>query len=227
MTVNILFFALYREQTGTKQLKLELIESLSVRQIAAQLEANHPNLKLKGALCAINEHYASPEQTVQDGDTLAFLPPVAGGSADDADRFFVSQEPLELETYQQNVAAPQYGAIASFLGTVRSPNAGQDIVYIDYQGYEAMIFKQMEIITKELRANYSLGKIVIAHRLGRLKPGEVSIAIFISSQHRHEALEACHAGIDRSKELLPVWKYEVSDKNTAWVKGVSSAGDTL
>ena len=73
-----------------------------------------------------------------------------------------------------------------------------------------MILTQMKVVASELREQFDVGKIVISHRLGRLKPSEASIAIVISSKHRRAALEATHVCIDRSKELLPVWKREVT-----------------
>jgi molybdopterin synthase catalytic subunit len=103
---------------------------------------------------------------------------------------------------------------------VRSPNAGEDVHYIDYEGYESMIKTQMQVVTKLLRDQFDLGHIVLAHRLGRLKPAEISIAIVISSQHRKEALQACYEGINLAKDRLPVWKHEVTDAGATWVKGV-------
>lgn len=141
--------------------------------------------------------------------------------------FVVSTEVLDLSHYLSEVTDPAYGAVASFVGTVRSPNLGEDVLYIDYEGYEAMIKTQMQIMADELRARLELGHLVLAHRLGRLNPGEASIAIVASSKHRKDALLACQAGIDRAKDLLPIWKYEVNPKNKTWVKGNSSASTPL
>lgn len=113
------------------------------------------------------------------------------------------------------------------MGTVRSPNAGQPVSHIDYEGYEAMILTQMKRAAAELRGRFALGHLVFAHRLGRLTPGEASIAIVISSEHRRAALEATHAAIDRLKELLPIWKREVTEAGAQWVAGSSAAAETL
>ena len=143
------------------------------------------------------------------------------------DYFKVTQDELDPAAYLILVMRPEFGAVASFMGTVRSPNAGETVDYIDYEGYESMIETQMGVLAKELRDTFDLGHIVFAHRLGRLKPGEASIAIVISSKHRKDALAACQRGIDRVKELLPVWKHEVTDKGTVWVEGSTKAGIPL
>ena len=136
------------------------------------------------------------------------------------DHFFVTHEVLDSAYYLNLVTEARYGAIASFLGTVRSPNAGDEVHYIDYEGYESMIKTQMQVVSRLLREQFDLGHIVLAHRLGRLNPAEVSIAIVISSQHRKEALLACHEGINLAKERLPVWKHENTKTGAHWVEGV-------
>ena len=141
--------------------------------------------------------------------------------------FFVTEDVLDVALYLSLVTAPEYGAVASFIGTVRSPNLGKRVLYIDYEGYDAMIETQMAIVAGELRDGLELGHLVLAHRLGRMEPGEASIAIVASSKHRTEALQACQRGIDRAKELLPVWKLEVTEEGESWVEGSTAAGETL
>ena len=143
------------------------------------------------------------------------------------DIFIVTNDVLEPLTYIKQVTEDSYGAVATFFGTVRSPNFGKTVAYIDYEGYDSMIKTQMGVLANELRKSFDLGNIVLAHRLGKLKPSEASIAIVISSKHRKDALKACEQGINRSKELLPVWKYEVTEDSKQWVKGSSAASETL
>ena len=229
MTIQLLLFASYRDQVGQRELSLELPNNATVRQVAEKLQTDYPGLSLKGALCALNEQYVSPEQEVKGGDTLAFFPPVSGGevSALETDHLFVTEGVLDLAHLHALAVADPYGAVASFVGTVRSPNLGQEVEYIDYEGYEAMILTQMKVVAGEMRERFELGKIVVSHRLGRLRASEASIAIVISSKHRRAALEATHACIDRIKELLPVWKREVSAQGEVWVEGSSTSGETL
>jgi len=227
MTLEILFFASYREQVGHSRVTLTLPAGATVRDAATRLEAEYPDLKLTGALAAVNETYAAPDASLRAGDTLAFFPPVAGGSGADEDHFFVTEAVLELTYYVALASDPRFGALASFVGTVRSPNHGREVRYIDYQGYETMIVGQMKRAAGELRGRFDLGRVVFAHRLGRLEPGEASIVIVVSSAHRQDALLATHAAIDRLKEILPVWKLEATPEGRNWVAGSSAAAETL
>ena len=241
MQIEVLLFAAFREKIGQKSLSLEVAEGTSVREVAMELQQSY-NCSLEGALCAVNEVYVDPDNVLATGDTLAFFPAVSGGSGSESpessalpNHFFVTEDVLNLEHYFDLCSADAYGAQASFVGTVRSPNKGQVVTTIDYQGYEAMMLKQMEIIAEVLRGQFDLGVVVIAHRLGLLKPQEASVAIVISSPHRPDALKACAESIELIKERLPVWKLEsvVEDglgSNTVkehWVAGKSSVSKTL
>ena len=143
------------------------------------------------------------------------------------EHLIVTHEALDIAAFTQLVTDAPYGAVASFLGTVRSPNKGETVLYIDYEGYDSMIKTQMKVLARELRERYELGNVLLAHRLGRMKAGEASIAIVISSKHRKEALSACHDAIYRAKELLPVWKHEVTESGSVWVEGSSVASKPL
>jgi MoaE-MoaD fusion protein len=101
------------------------------------------------------------------------------------------------------------------------------VLYIDYEGYEGMIYSQMKIVAETLRRGLELGHLVLAHRLGKMVPGEASIAIVASSKHRKEALLACQQGLELCKERLPVWKHEATEAGQQWVKGVATASKPL
>lgn len=143
------------------------------------------------------------------------------------DSLFVAHAPLDLAHLAALAEDPACGAVALFVGTVRSPNRGLRVLHIDYQGYEAMIAPQMAVVAVELRRRFDLRRLVIAHRLGRLEPGEASIVIAASSPHRGDALQAVAAAIDLCKERLPVWKYEVTEAGGDWVPGSSEAAPPL
>jgi MoaE-MoaD fusion protein len=143
------------------------------------------------------------------------------------DLFVVATEPIEAALMLAEAAAPASGAVASFLGSVRSPNRGEIVHHIDYEGYGPMMVGEMERLCAEVRARHPLGRVVIAHRLGRLLAGEVSLAVVVASAHRHAALQACAEIVEALKARLPVWKFEVSSAGGSFVPGRTDAGPTL
>ena len=131
----------------------------------------------------------------------------------------LTREPLDLAPLIDDVADARSGAVASFLGTVRSPNRGRAVHRIDYQGYDAMVEAELERIAAELREAHRLLGLAIVHRLGVCLPGEASIAIVASSPHREAAFDACRDALERCKARLPIWKHEADEDGDHWVAG--------
>lgn len=143
------------------------------------------------------------------------------------DLFLVVSEPIEPATLLREAASPASGAVVSFLGSVRSPNRGDVVHHIDYEGYGSMMVAEMERLCAEARARHPLARVVMAHRLGRLAAGEISLAVVVSSAHRHAALQACAEMVEALKARLPVWKFEAGAAGGAFVPGRADAGPTL
>jgi molybdopterin synthase catalytic subunit len=131
----------------------------------------------------------------------------------------VTHEVLDLPGLITVLADPRSGAVASFLGTVRSPNHGRVVHRIDYEGYEAMIEAELGRIADELQETHGLLGLAMVHRLGPCDPGEASIAIVACSPHRDAAFDACRAALEACKARLPVWKHEHDEDGTHWVAG--------
>lgn len=143
------------------------------------------------------------------------------------DRFEVVHEPLRPWHVAESIRSDACGAVALFVGTVRSPNDGHDVHYLEYEGYEAMILSEMRNVADDLKAAFGVAAVALAHRLGRVGVGEASIVVAAASPHRRAALDACERGIDLCKERLPVWKRETTDAGVTWVDGTTGAKPVL
>lgn len=219
MQVKAVFFARLKRELGQGELTLDAPAGVTVRQLAGQIESEH-GLSLKGCMVAVNETYATPEQVVEAGDEVAFLPPVAGGSEDETDTHTeVSETPLSLEAADRFLVRPRYGAQAYFVGTVRSPNQGKDVDFIEYEGYAPLARRVMQDAATAARERHGELRVYIEHRTGRLTPGEASIVIGVASPHRRAALEACDFLIEHLKVEVPVWKHEGDEDGEHWVAG--------
>lgn len=225
MRLTVVFFANLKQEIGLDKFVFETAEQTTVREIAQQIEQQQ-NIKLKGAMVAVNEHYATPDQILQDGDEVAFLPPVAGGSPlseqkkPDNNTFSeVTSTPLQLEQADAFLVQPWCGAQAYFVGTVRSPNQGKKVHFIDYEAYPSMANKIMQDAANHAREKFGHLRIFIQHRTGRLLPAEASILIGVASPHRRAALEACDFLIEYLKIHIPVWKNEQDEDGQKWVDG--------
>jgi molybdopterin synthase catalytic subunit len=146
-----------------------------------------------------------------DGDELALIPPVSGGS------FKLTEKPLSLDAVVDEVRTDEAGAIASFVGTTRSESRGRAVLHLDYEAYEGMAEQVMADIADELKCRYDVREIAIHHRTGRVEIGEASVVIAVSAPHRHDALAACRDAIDTLKQRVPLWKKEVYEGGEEWI----------
>jgi molybdopterin synthase catalytic subunit len=131
----------------------------------------------------------------------------------------VTAEPLEPQRLIDEVRRDESGAVAVFLGVVRNNNLGHRVLYLEYDAYPEMATKMMRQIAEEAMERWPLSDVAMQHRSGRLKIGEASLAIAVSSPHRREAFEACHHLVDRFKEVVPIWKKEVREGGEVWIEG--------
>jgi molybdopterin synthase catalytic subunit len=91
--------------------------------------------------------------------------------------------------------------------------------HLEYHAYETMALKRLEEVCENARRQFEIREIGIVHRLGRLQPGECSVAIAVSSRHRAPAFEACRFAIDSLKKIVPIWKKEYYEDGECWIEG--------
>ncbi len=91
------------------------------------------------------------------------------------------------------------------------------MIRLEYECYAGMAEKEMSTIATEVLTRWPIVKIAMIHRLGRVDIGEASVAIAVSSSHRHAAFEACHYAINQLKETVPIWKKELYEGGELWI----------
>jgi molybdopterin synthase catalytic subunit len=130
-------------------------------------------------------------------------------SAHPHDRFAIGLAPLSLDEVYQLADAPANGAVVIMSGTVRDRTDGQAVDYLEYQAYEPMAMRVFASIGREIRSQWSdVTHVVIYHRVGKLKIGEISVLVAVGAPHRGEAFAACQYAIDTLKHQAPIWKKE-------------------
>jgi molybdopterin synthase catalytic subunit len=100
---------------------------------------------------------------------------------------------------------------------VRNNAHGKNVVWLEYEAYESMAVAEIRKIIDEASHRWPLLGWAVSHRIGTLKPGEVSVAIAVSTPHRRDSFEACQYIIDTLKEKVPIWKKEVFEDGEEWV----------
>lgn len=131
--------------------------------------------------------------------------------------FEVTDNRLSVERAVAAVTMKTCGAVATFVGIVREFSRGRQISYLEYEAYPEMAIAKMRQIEGEIREKWEIERIAIHHRVGRLGIGEASVIIAVSAAHRQPALETCAYAIERLKQIVPIWKKEVSPDGSFWV----------
>jgi molybdopterin synthase catalytic subunit len=206
--VRVRLFAGLRERAGKGELELELPEGAVVGDVwpALALDGEPP-----GLLFARNREYAERQAPLEEGDEVAVIPPVSGGS------FLLSERPLSLERVVAEVRHEDAGGIATFVGTTRRRSRDRDVLHLEYEAYEGMAEQVMSDLAGSLKRKHELCEVAIHHRVGRVDVGDTSVVIAISAPHRAGALAACREAIDELKTSVPLWKKEVYVGGEEWI----------
>jgi MoaE-MoaD fusion protein len=240
MRVRVLFFGQLREIVGCAEEEAELSEGARVEDLFARYGRRFPQLaEFRSAVApSVNQELAEWRAALEGGDEVAFLPPVSGGEqAAEGDIVRLVRERIEAVEIAASLKAAEDGAVVVFDGIVRNfsivPGESREpgeagarrTLYLEYEAYEPMALAKMREIGAQIHAKFSIHRLAIVHRLGRIEIGETSVLIGVSSPHRGAAFDACRYAIDTLKRTVPIWKKEYFSDGAAWAAGaVCGAG---
>jgi molybdopterin synthase catalytic subunit len=153
---------------------------------------------------------------LHDGDEVALLPPVSGGTSRHVE---IVDEPIDADAIVRAIKAGSDGAVCVFDGIVRDNTRGRKTLHLDYEAYREMALGQMHKLADEAVTRFGVRDVAMVHRLGRLQVGETSVLIAVASAHRAQAFEACRWLIDTLKKTVPIWKRETFADGAVWADG--------
>ena len=138
--------------------------------------------------------------------------------------FSITEGEIDLNDLLAQITLTSTGAAAIFTGMVRGETRrgeAHDTEYLEYEAYVPMAEAKMKQVADEIRAKWSsIEGIAIVQRIGKLYPKTPTVLIACTAAHRDTGVfEAARYGIDRLKEIVPVWKKEVSPDGQFWVEG--------
>ena len=223
MRVRVLFFGMLKDLAGKSSDTLDMPEDTTVGDVLAHLESRIPRLKdsLASLAVAVNQQYAGAETELKSDDEVALLPPVSGGSGEQAGERYASivREPIDTSQVLADIKRGEDGAAVVFEGIVRNQTRGRKTLYLDYEAYEEMALQQMESLAGQALTQFQIRDVAVVHRLGRLEIGETSVLIVVAAAHRDAAFEACRWIINTLKKTVPIWKKEYFEDGAVWADG--------
>jgi len=221
MDIQVKLFATLKDRAGSSHVTVDLPDDATVSVLLDRLAAAQPKLALSIATCvvAVNQEFAFGSTPIRSGDEVALFPPVSGGSFPEI--FRITDGAIDLNELVASVTLPSTGAVCTFTGTVRGVSADHETAQLHYEAYTPMAEAKMQQVAAEIRERWPVVQgIAIVQRVGRLNVGEFTVLIAVSAGHRDQGVfEAARYGIDRLKEIVPVWKKEIGPDGEQWVEG--------
>jgi MoaE-MoaD fusion protein len=228
MRARVLFFGMLRDIVGMSREEADFPEGADLRSVFEAYAARFPRLGelARSIVVARNQEFADLATKVAEGDEVAFLPPVSGGSdrsdlviSEGGNYLALTRRPIDTRILVARLQTGSEGAVVTFEGTARNNTKGRRTRCLDYECYESMALKTMAQIGREIAAAHQVERVAMVHRLGRVLIGETSVAVIVTAAHRGAAFEASLAGINRIKKTVPIWKKEYFVDGEVWVEG--------
>jgi molybdopterin synthase catalytic subunit/molybdopterin converting factor small subunit len=211
MRITARTFASLRE-LSVDRCELELDDAATVDGAWAALTARYPALEPQRPYvrAARNGAYVPWSEPVAQGDVVAFLPPVSGGSTS------LTEGQIDVAALERSVEGPGMGAIVTFVGRARDvADDERTVVELEYEAYPEMAASVLDEIRAEAETRFGVACAVV-HRSGVVPIGEAAVAIVTAARHRAEAYEANRYVIEAIKERLPIWKRERFADGSEW-----------
>lgn len=215
MQIQVRYFAVFRERLQRDSETVELPEGADVSAALTLLGERHPTVaRLTGRFqTAVNQSMVPATHTLNDGDELALIPPVAGGMR----RACIVEDSPSVQRCMDDVTSEAMGGLVTFTGVVRRQNRGKRVERLYYEAYRDMAEKVLHELCQEIENELPGCRLAVEHRVGTLDVGDIAVAIAAAAPHRKEAFRACEAMIDRLKERVPIWKKERTEDGDEWI----------
>jgi molybdopterin synthase catalytic subunit len=111
-------------------------------------------------------------------------------------------------------AHPGLGGVCTFIGEVRG---GEAVESLELSHYEPLTLAGMNDLAEQALARFDLMGILIAHRVGAMRPGEPIVLVAAAARHRRAAIQAVDFAMDHLKSVAWFWKREKRNGEWRWI----------
>lgn len=224
--VRVLFFANLKDLAGRSKCDLMIDPGVNVAAFRQLIAEQFPAVKavLGNVIVAINQQFASADEIIPADAEVALFPPVSGGAQPPYSRVEISTHPIDINVLLAEATHKTTGAAAIFTGIIRGETHGDkpyETTGLEYEAYQPMAEAKMMQIVEEIRTQWpDVENVILVQRIGYMDAGTPTVVVLCTSGHRESGIfHAAKYGIDRIKEIIPVWKKEIGPDGESWVEG--------
>jgi molybdopterin synthase catalytic subunit len=132
-------------------------------------------------------------------------------------RFEIFESVLDVNDANEWLRSEESGGISLFVGNIRKNNKGKEVIRVDFEAYNAMVYSELEKIAISLSSKFSIHSILLFHRVGSVYPSETAVIAGVSAPHRKDAFDATIELMNELKRVVPIWKKEVYADGHTWI----------
>lgn len=130
-----------------------------------------------------------------------------------SDHIYLTSSKLSVDEVTQIVSSPDCGAISLYVGTVKDNYEGKRVKQVEYEAYTPMAEAEIRKICGIVRQKWRVQNMAVFHRLGTVCVMDAIVILAISSEHRHDAMEAVTFTINALRSAVPIWKQEIYEED--------------
>ncbi len=128
----------------------------------------------------------------------------------------ITNKPLSPEAVVNQAKTPDSGCVATYVGLIRDNSRGKRVKSVEYRDVDGKAESRLQAIADEVKKQFQVNSVVIYHRTGVLKVGDINLVVAIGAGHRGEGLAAAGRTVDLFKDRLPTTKKETYTDGTTF-----------
>ncbi len=128
----------------------------------------------------------------------------------------ITDKPISPELVINQAKTPDSGCVVTYVGLIRDNSRSKSVFSVEYSDNDGKAAERLNAIAEEIKRKHSMNKVVIYHRIGKLRVGDINLVVAVAAAHRGEGLKAVGYAVDLFKDKLPTAKKETYLDGTVW-----------
>jgi molybdopterin synthase catalytic subunit len=130
----------------------------------------------------------------------------------------ITEKPISPDSLIKKAKTDASGCVVTYVGLIRRESKGKEVLSAEYEDAEGKAGEKPALITSDAKQRWPLEGVAVAHRIGKLKVGNINLVVAIAAAHRQEGFAACRYVVDQFKQKLPTRKKETYEDGSTWVE---------